>query len=187
MAKIIEDSRQQVHDGDKHAAKHAWWAAHGVEVERTALKFGDYMTDGSNVAVDTKRDLYELLGNLGADYRRIDHECARAREAGYRLVFLVECGEKYADPVELSKVRARFCLKCNHGQAGRCDPTREGSGCIKRGGRHKPFQGYQLAPRMKVLALKHGARFEFCNPSESAQRICELLGVEYRDRSGDNA
>ena len=177
MTVIYEDTRQQVHDGDKHAAKHSWWAAHGVEVVRRKLDFGDYQADGSNVAVDTKRDLYELLGNLGSDYRRIDHECARAHEKGYKLVFLVECGERYADPAELSKVRARFCLKCNHGQAGRCDPTVDGSGCMKRGGRRKPFQGYQLPTRMKVLGMRHGAEFEFCDPSESAQRICELLGV----------
>ena len=89
MAKIYEDTRQQVHDGDKHAAKHEWWAAHGVEVERRKLDFGDYMAEGSNRSIDTKRDIYEMMANIGSGYRRIDHECARAREAGYRLVFLV--------------------------------------------------------------------------------------------------
>lgn len=177
MARIYEDTRQKVHDGDKHAVKHSWWADHGIEVERKALDFGDYMADGSNVSVDTKQDVYELMGNLGAGYRRLDHECARARKAGYRLVFLVESGELYAEPSELAKVTSRFCEKCYRKRSGTCNPASESSGCPRRGSRKKPFQGYQMAPKMKVLALKHGARFEFCDPGESAQRISELLGV----------
>lgn len=181
MAVIIEDTRQKVHDGDKHAAKHSWWAAHGVEVERRKLDFGDYMAEGSNRSVDTKRDIYEVMGNLGSEYRRLDHECAAARNAGYRLVFLIEAGEKYADPAELAKVKSRYCMKCPHGRKAKrispCNPTDPKSGCAKRGGRRKPFQGYQLASRMKMLHDKYGVEFEFCSPFESAKRICELLGV----------
>lgn len=185
MAKIIEDTRQKIHDGDKHAAKHSWWAAHGVEVERRKLDFGDYMAEGSNRSVDTKRDLYEIMGNLGSGYRRLDHECAAAREAGCRLVFLVEAGERYAEPEELAKVRSRYCVKCPFGKksggAAQCDPTDPHSGCAKRGNGRKPFQGYQMASRMKRLHDKYGAEFMFCSPFDSAKIICELLGVDVDD------
>ena len=179
MARIYEDTRQQIHDGDKHSLKHARFAELGIEVERKALPFGDYMADGSNRSVDTKRDLFELMGNLGAGYRRIDHECARACEAGYRLVFLCEAGERYGDPNELAKARSRYCLKCPQGRSGKCDPTAKGGGCEKRGDRRKPFQGYQMAGKMAALSKKHGAEFAFCDPKDAADVICDLLGVDY--------
>ena len=183
---IYEDTLQKNYDGDdKHAEKHFWWAAHGIEVVRTRfdgkhgvpVSFGDYYYEGSNVVVDTKRDLYELMGNLGAGYRRIDHECARAHESGYRLVFLVESGEEYAEPSALATVRSRYCFKCSHGFRKRCNPTNPKSGCAKRGDRKKPFQGYQMAGKMKILSDKYGTVFAFCEPSESARDICDLLGV----------
>jgi hypothetical protein len=179
MAKIYEDTRQQVHDGDKHAAKHEWWAAHGVEVERKKLDFGDYMADGSNRSVDTKRDVYELMGNLGSGYRRIDHECSNARDAGYRLVFLCEAGEQFADPSILSGIRSRFCMKCAYGFRNKCNPCDPKSGCQKRGDRKKPFQGYSMAGKMAALEKKHGAVFAFCDPCDAAKAICDLLGVDY--------
>lgn len=179
MAKITEDTRQKVHDGDKHAAKHGWWAAHGVEVVRRKLDFGDYSYEGSNVVVDTKASVFELMGNLGAGYRRLDHECARAREAGCRLVFLCEGGEALADPSALAGVRSRYCMKCALGRSRRCDPTDPGSGCEARGDRRKPFQGYRMAGKMAALRRKHGAVFAFCDPQDAARDICELLGVDY--------
>ena len=54
---IYEDSRQQA---GKHEAKHAWFAAHGIELVRKKLDTGDYATDGSNVLVDTKRNIAEV-------------------------------------------------------------------------------------------------------------------------------
>lgn len=181
---IVEDTRQQA---GKHNGKHNWWQAHGVQfLERDrALPFADYMCDGSNVAVDTKADVYELMGNLGAGFRRLDHECAKAAAAGYRIVFLCECGARYANTNELARVVAKACLRCAERKAKRCAPTSTASGCAARGARHKPFQGYQLIGRMKVLHDKYGAEFEFVNHKDSARRICELLGVTYeQDASG---
>ena len=175
---IIEDTRQQ---SGKHRMKHEWWRAHGVEfLERDrALPFADYMRDGSNVAIDTKADAYELMGNLGAGFRRLDHECAKAAEAGYRIVFIVEGGKRYGEPGELAKVVAKMCLRCAERKAKRCSPTSTLSGCTARGARHKPFQGYQMVGRMRVLHEKYGAEFEFVNKRDSARRICEWLGVDY--------
>lgn len=186
---IWEDTLQQQHDGDKHAAKHEWWEAHGVEVVRTRfdgrhgvpVSFGDYYREGSNVVVDTKTNVHELMGNLGGGYRRLDHECGRAAEAGYRIVFVVEGGERFADPPTLRKVVSRFCVKCGLFRSGSCDPSDERGGCEARGKKRKPFQGYRMMGRMKTLHEKHGAEFEFVETADSARRICELLGVSYDD------
>lgn len=177
MARIYEDTRQQVHHGDKHAAKHAWWSSHGVDVERVALSFADYTADGSNVAVDTKASLDEVMANLGGGYRRIDHECKRAHDAGYRIVFLVEAGARYADPAALAAVAGFVCRRCARRRARTCEPTSTAQRCTARRG--KPFQGYQLIGRMKGLNRKYGAEFEFVDKADSARRICELLGVDY--------
>lgn len=182
MGEIIEDTRQ--HAG-KHGAKHAWFEAHGVTLVRRKLDFGDYMREGSNVSVDTKADVHELMGNLGAGYRRLDHECARAAEAGCRIVFLCEGGERYSDPAVLASVPSAGCAKC--GLKRKCVPTNPRSGCEARGARRKPFQGYQMVGRMKTLHYKYGAEFEFVDGKDSARRVCELLGVSYGGDEGRGA
>ena len=76
MAVIYEDTRQQ--DG-KHLQKQEWWKAHGIEVVRRKLDFGDYATDGSNVVVDTKRNVAEIAQNInGRQHARFKRECERA-------------------------------------------------------------------------------------------------------------
>ena len=179
MSTIIEDTRQQMHDGDKHAAKHAWWQAHGVEVVRRKLDFGDYMAEGSNIAVDTKRDAYELFSNLGSGYRRVSHECQRAADAGYRLYFLCEFGARWADPEAMARKAARVCETCWARSGGRCDPCDPKSVCVARGARRRPFQGYQAHDRMQKLSAAHGCVFRFCERGDAARIICDLLGVAY--------
>ena len=187
---LFEDVLQQQHDGDKHKLKHDWWAAHGIEVVRcrfngkheVPVDFGDYYRDGANIVVDTKASIHELMSNLGSDYRRLDHECRRAFEAGYRIVFLVECGGKFADPSTLRKVVSVYCAtRCTLFRKRECDPADENGDCRARGRRRKPFQGYQLMGRMKSLHMKYGAEFEFVEPEESARRICNLLGIDHEE------
>ena len=99
---IIEDTRQQ--EGQhRHVA--AWMRSHGVDFapRARALPYGDYMREGSNISIDTKKDLDELAGNLGREHARFARECDRARADGYRLVVLTEAGERYNDVAELSR------------------------------------------------------------------------------------
>ena len=79
---LYEDTRQVL---GKHDRKNEWWRSHGVEVVRRKLDFGDYMVDGSNVSVDTKRNISEVAMDCGRDHDRFAREMDRAREAGYRL------------------------------------------------------------------------------------------------------
>ena len=177
----MADTRQ--HDG-KHDVKEGWWASHGVSTVARKLDFGDYMAEGSNVSVDTKRNVSELMGNLGRGFRRLDHECARAAEAGYRIVFLVEGGAAYADPSRLARVVSDYCRMC--GYRRECNPVSKRSGCRRRGDGRKPFQGYMMMHKMAVLHDKYGAEFEFCERRDTARRVCELLGVEYDEQDADS-
>lgn len=167
---ITEDTRQQ--EG-KHRNIARWMEGHGVEFKARAeaLPFGDYMADGSNVAVDTKKDVQEVAGNVGRDHKRFVRECERARDAGYRLVVLVEEHPEYNDRDKLYKWVSYVCRRCR-----KCDPLRE-RGCKRF--RSKPMNGPTVAKIIKRLEEDHGVRFEFCRKADTARRICELLGVGY--------
>lgn len=59
---ILEDSRQQA---TKHKLKHEYFKQHGVHINRSALQCGDYQLPGDgSVAVDTKKDIQELIGDI---------------------------------------------------------------------------------------------------------------------------
>lgn len=187
MSTIYEDTLQQQHHGvDKHARKHRWWRAHGVEVVRLRLDgkhgvdvdFGDYTAEGSNVVVDTKRNVQEVAQNIGGrSHARFKRELVRAQEAGCRLVVLVENTDGYTELAHVNAWTNSHCVKCElRGFA--CRP-RDPRGKCPRHGTRKPIQGPRLAKAMSTMQERYGVRFEFCRPSESARRICELLGVDY--------
>lgn len=189
---ICEDTRQQQHDGDKHATKHGQWKKHGISVVRMKLDYGDYMRGfengtldrSSNVSVDTKASLSEVSTNLGREHERFKREVKRANEAGYLLVVLVEtedatCIEDVKDWVN------SHCAHCNVMRRGECDPLERNAICLKHGTK-KPLHGETIAKQMMTMERNRSVRFEFCRPEESAKRICELLGMRYgEDAEGD--
>lgn len=179
MGVIEEDSRQQ---RGKHAEKHRWWADHGVTcLERCrALPFGDYVTDGSNIAVDTKRDVRELAMDAGRDHARFRRELERARDAGWRLVVLTENRDGVRSAADLARWVNPTCRRCELAHTGHCHPLDAGR-CDMYGLRQRPLSGERFARMIATLSSRYGAVFEFCDPSRSAERICELLGVRYGD------
>ena len=146
---IQEDTRQQA---GKHDTKHDWFAAHGVELVRSKLPFGDYALVPS-VAVDTKKDMEEIAGNIcGKEHKRFIAECKSAKAAGCSLVILIE---NTVGICELTQVhtwlnpRSVYSDKC--------------------------VQGPQLQKAMETISERYGVRFEFCRPEESAERVLGLL------------
>ena len=173
---ILTDTRQQA---GKHVIKDEWWASHGVSTVRVKLDFGDYMTDGSNVSVDTKRSVGEIAQNIsGKNHDRFKRECIRARDAGYRLVILVENREKVREIGDLYKWTNDHCRACGTRRQGKCDP-RSSSGKCPRHRTRKPIQGPRLAKAMQTMGERYDVEFMFCDPRDTARIICELLGVEY--------
>ena len=175
MPVIYSDTRQ--HAG-KHQAKEEWFAAHGVELVRRKLDFGDYMSDGSNISVDTKANVGEIAGNISAEHKRFRAECERARDAGCRLVVLIENELGYGCIADVGAWTNTHCAKCNVRRNRGCDPDAAGR-CPRHNTRGKPIQGHRLALAMSTMARKYGVRFMFCDPKDSARIICELLGVEH--------
>ena len=184
IALIYEDSLQQP---GKHDIKNAWWSAHGVEVVRTRfdgahavpVSFGDYYREGSNVVVDTKRDIDEIAKNInGKNHDRFKRECVRAREAGYRLIVLIENRDGIKQLPDLYSWTNTHCVKCSMRRKTGCRPQDISQKCPRHGTR-KPIQGTRLAKAMQTMGERYGVRFDFCHPQETAQRICELLGIDY--------
>lgn len=192
---IYEDSRQQA---GRHEIKHAWFAEHGIELERVALTVkshaanpaiapaGDYCTDGSNICVDTKASVDEVAGNInGKEHGRFIAEIERAAAWGYRLVILVENDLGYTNMGDVVRWVNGHCVKCRfvakQDEPG-CNPMDNKGKCRKHETR-KPIQGARLYKAMSTIEKRYGCRFEFCTPEESAKRICELLGVDYASRA----
>lgn len=176
MAVIYEDTRQQ--DG-KHLQKQEWWKAHGIEVVRRKLDFGDYATDGSNVVVDTKRNVAEIAQNInGRQHARFKRECERARNAGFRLVVLVENLNGYESVVNVASWENDHCMHCRMRKQRVCEPRNPHGKCAKHR-TMKPIQGPRLAKAMQTMQERYGVQFAFCHPRDAARIVCERLGVEY--------
>ena len=177
---LWEDTRQQ---RGKHEVKHAWWTAHNVEfAERAvALKDGDYTRDGSNVIIDTKRDIRELASNVTRDHKRVRKDYADAKERGWQLVILVENLDGVTSLATLPKWVNDYCKSCNHFKSVRCNPSAAGECKRTRRKMKKPIQGERLAKICVTMEKRYGVKFMFCTPQESARIICDLLEIPYSD------
>lgn len=146
---IIEDTRQQK---GKHELKHDYFSANDIRLVRCALPFGDY-APVPPVSVDTKKDMDEIAMNIcGKEHKRFINECKAARDAGCKLVILVEnrlgitaMGEvhKWINP------RTIYSDKC--------------------------VQGDRLQKAMETISERYGVEFRFCVPEDAGRIIQEIL------------
>lgn len=116
------------------------------------------------VFVDTKQDLLEISGNLAShDHRRIRDEMIRAQEAGCQLVFLIEeippCGmiDLWVPPVFQSTTR--------YHRAGQ--PVTRANPVL-------------LHKMMNTMEQKYGAKFIFCDKSQTGRILISILTGKYR-------
>lgn len=146
---IIEDSRQQA---NKHNIKHEGFAALDINLVRCKLPWGDY-ANVPRISIDTKKDMAEIAGNIcGREHQRFINECKSAKEAGCKLIILVENTLDIKDISEVHRwtnPRVIYSRKC--------------------------VQGPRLQKAMETISERYGVTFLFCRPEESAQIIKELL------------
>lgn len=148
MITLIEDSRQKA---EKHEIKHNYWNEEGRTIIRCALPFGDYIS-APKIAVDTKQNIAEIGMNMcgsGREKHRFAEECKKAREAGCKLIFLIE-DKKYTSINDLY-----------------------GKSVYLYSGQTIP--GDQLATAMHTMSNRYGCEFRFCPPEEAGRIIAELL------------
>lgn len=146
---IIEDTRQQ---SGKHDIKHNWFVTHGISLVRCKLPWGDYAI-APKITIDTKRDMDEIAGNIcGKEHKRFINECKAARDAGCKLIILVENDLGITDVSQVhlwDNPRSIYSIDC--------------------------VQGARLQKAMITIQERYGVTFLFCSPEESAQKITELL------------
>lgn len=145
---ILEDSRQKK---DKHTLKNEFWASQGDTVTRCKLPWGDYCKPPS-VSVDTKADIVEICQNMCgsmSEKRRFAEEVKGARDAGCRLVFLIEDG-RYKTVTDLYGAT----IFLHTGQT---------------------IKGDQLATAMQTMAARYGCEFRFCDPVDAGRIVKEIL------------
>lgn len=146
---ILEDTRQKP---GKHDIKAKTFQSAGVGVYRCKLPFGDY-APVPPVSIDTKRNIDEIAGNIcGKEHARFIRECKAARDAGCKLIILVEndYGIDSIESVHLwQNPRSVYSPKC--------------------------VQGARLQKAMETISERYGVEFRFCKPEESGEIIMEVL------------
>lgn len=146
---IIEDTRQQT---GKHDIKHSWFVSHGISLVRCKLPWGDYAI-APKITIDTKRDMDEIAGNIcGKEHKRFINECKSARDAGCKLIILVENDLGITDISQVhlwDNPRSIYSADC--------------------------VQGARLQKAMTTIQERYDVTFLFCSPEDSAQKITELL------------
>lgn len=147
---ILEDTRNKP-EKNKHIRLQL--EALGYKVERSKLYCGDYSwTTNQSICVDTKKDMNEIESNLIHDHERFRAECIRAKEAGIKLIILIQ------DPKikELNDVFSWYNVRKNWSP--------------------KATNGRTLAKIMYSMSREYGVTFHFCKKDEVGKRIVELLG-----------
>lgn len=151
MITLIEDTRQKA---SKHKAKHEYFSESSVPLIRCALPFGDYAA-APEIAVDTKQNIEEMALNLCGSFAnktRLRNECVAAKDAGCKLIFLIE-DSRYSDIPDLYG----HPISIHNGMT---------------------ISGDQLATAMHVMSQRYGCGFMFCRPEDAGRIIMELLDHE---------
>lgn len=125
----------------------------GCKTIVSKLYVGDYQSlDNPRLAVDRKKDLQELCGNVCQQHERFKNELIRAMEAGIQIIILCEHG---ADVQSLEDVYF-------------WDNPR-----LKKS--PKATSGESLYRSLCTIRNRYNVRFEFCTKRETGKKIMELL------------
>ena len=191
---IIEDKGQK--EG-QHILKNRYFENNEIEVLRAPLPVGDYIIADDkvsdvihrkakrnmevkkmdflgtySVAVDTKKDMQEIIGNIcGKSHPRFRDECILAQNNGIRLYVLIENADgvksvkdvfKWRNPRLERYNRIKYMQSCGKWLNASIPIT-------------PPTSGKTLAKSMLTMQLKYGVEFVFCRPEEAGKKIIELL------------
>ena len=191
---LIEDKGQK--EG-QHILKNSYFENNEIEVLRAPLPVGDYIIADDKVsdvihrkakrnmevkkmdflgtyavAVDTKKDMQEIIGNIcGKSHPRFRDECILAQNNGIKLYVLIENADgvksvedvfKWRNPRLERYNRIKYMQSCGKWLNASIPIT-------------PPTIGKTLAKSMLTMQLKYGVEFVFCRPEEAGKKIIELL------------
>lgn len=191
---LIEDKGQK--EG-QHILKNRYFENNEIEVLRAPLPVGDYIVADDKVsdvihrkakrnmevkkmdflgtytvAVDTKKDMQEIIGNIcGKSHPRFRDECILAQNNGIKLYVLIENTDEVKSVEDVFKWRNPRLERYNRIKYMQsCGKWLNASIPIT-----PPTSGKTLAKSMLTMQLKYGVEFVFCRPEEAGKKIIELL------------
>lgn len=131
----------------------------GVETIRNKLWIGDYqLIHNPLIVVDRKKDLLELIGNVTQQHDRFRKELQRAQDHNIQLVVLVEHGNGIESMEDL-----------NYWYNPRLKKSPNAT------------TGTRLKKILETMEMIYGVKFVFCDKSQTAKRIIEILEAGVND------
>lgn len=170
---IIVDTREQKWD---HIKKYfdKIGMVKGKDYDKSKLYVGDFtLAHNMQVTIDRKGGLFEVCSNLCQQHERFRAECERAKEAGIKLIILVE--EKsiscLADVANWQNPRLANWMFTHNAQ-------KRGKMMYKKINKQPPINGERLHKMMVTMEERYGIQWLFCNKKETGKLIIELLANE---------
>ena len=141
------------------------------ETRKTAIKKMDLLGT-YNVTVDTKRDMQEVYSNVvGKQHDRFRDECILAQNNNIRLVVLIENTDGINEVRDVANWKNPRYTRW-HQINGMHEVGKMMSVEITN---KPPVNSVQLMKSMLTMQLKYGVEFQFCKPTETGQRIAEIV------------
>lgn len=191
---ILVDIAQQA---GKHDRKHRDMAERGYKLFKAPLPVGDYILCGEkakcairrkyerktaikkmdflgtyHTAVDTKRDMQEIYGNIcGKEHARFRDECILAQNNGIRLVVLVENIDGIKSLQDVANWKNKRYIEWHRING----LHKVGMALNRKIPAKPPANSVTLMKAMITMGMKYGVEFRFCNPLETGQKIIEIL------------
>lgn len=191
---IIIDTAQQA---GKHERKHRDFHERGYETILAPLPVGDYilvndkvkdvlrrkyerktaikkidLLGSYNVAVDTKKDMQEIYGDIvGKQHDRFRDECILAQNNNIRLVILVENSDNIKTLQDVAKWKNERYTRW-HRLNGLHKVGKYQSVKIPN---KPPANSVALMKAMITMQLKYGVEFRFCTPMEAGSQVLAIL------------
>ena len=146
---ILVDTREQ-----KNSHVEKAFDRMGIPYDRSKLYVGDYtLPNDQSVCVDRKGGLQEVYANTVQQHQRFRAECARAKQAGIRLIVLVEHSNRVLSIEDV--------IKWNNPRL-KVSPL--------------AVDGPRLCRIMHAMGNKYGFGWAFCDKAHTGKKIIELLG-----------
>lgn len=149
---IICDSREQ-----KNAHILRYFDRNGIDYIIRKMDVADYQIEGKDkLVIDRKQNLDELATNLTnpQDKGRFWREVRRAHASGIKIIVL-----------------------CEHGKGIKAIPD-----VVNWDSKYSPVTGRILQEKIYQCHISYGVEFLFCEKSETAAKIIELLGGGFDDK-----
>ena len=138
----------------------------GIEYIRTKLYVGDYaLLNDQSLCIDVKQGLSEVYSNLVQDHERFRRELIRARDAGIKLIVLVE------EP----NIRTLEDVQCWVNPRSIIYQKKADQGIATQ--KAPPISSKRLYTIMRTMTENYGCNWVFCSKQSTGEMILKLLGV----------